>query len=66
MHVFSYELSREREPARLTASCPQFLAMINLQLKKYMHACMEIHKLCIFYENVNNCQEILQYKFSKT
>ena len=38
---------------------------INLQLKKYMHACMEMHKLCIFYENVNNCLEILQYNFSK-
>jgi adenosine deaminase len=37
---------------------------INLQLKKYMHSCMEIHILCIFYENVNNCQEILQYNLN--
>ena len=28
-----------------------------------MHGNAEMHKLCIFYENVNNCLEKFQYNF---
>jgi hypothetical protein len=46
----------------------RFIWVYKLTVEK-IHACMDGNaqsKLCIFHENINNCQEILQYKFSKT